>query len=133
MSVDLVLDLVGGVRHVDGRVGVRGGHLGLCTLERWQELAVQEAWLRVFELVGNVSRQPELSTHVISMNKVQKDKKCYSDLRMGPGQWHKGSNRGCRASPQRSGGTSWRTKERLGRQRSGICQCCPCWVEIQIR
>jgi hypothetical protein len=70
MSVDLVLDLVGGVRHVDGRVRVRGGHLGLCTLKRWQELAVQEAGFRVFELVGNVSRQPELSTHVISMNKV---------------------------------------------------------------
>ena len=60
MSVDLVLDLVRGIRHVDRRIGVRGGHLGLSTLERWQEFAVQETWLGVFELVRDVSSKSEL-------------------------------------------------------------------------
>lgn len=61
MSVDLVLDLVRSVRHVNGRVGIRGRHLGLGTLQSRQELAVQEAWLGVFEFVCYISSQPELS------------------------------------------------------------------------
>ncbi len=48
MSIDFVLDLVGGVSHVDGRVGIGRGHLALSALKGWQELAVDEGWFGVF-------------------------------------------------------------------------------------
>ena len=58
--VDLVLDLVGRIRHVDGRVGIRRRHFALGALQGGQELAVEEAWLGVLELLGNVTCETEL-------------------------------------------------------------------------
>jgi hypothetical protein len=67
MSVNLVLNLVGGIRHVNGRVRVRSRHLGLRALKRGQKFAMQQTRLGVFELVCYVSGQSELRLHVISM------------------------------------------------------------------
>ena len=55
MLVDLVLDLLGGVRHVHGGVGQRAGHLATATLQGREELAVQQRGLHVAQTRGNVS------------------------------------------------------------------------------
>lgn len=60
MSVDFVLDLIGGVSQVNGRVGVGRRHLGLRALKGWQELAVDERGFGVFELGGGVSSESEV-------------------------------------------------------------------------
>lgn len=58
--VDLVLDLVGRVGHVNSGVGVGCRHFSLCALERRKELAVQQSWLGVLELVSNITGQSEV-------------------------------------------------------------------------
>ena len=60
MLVDLVLDLRGGIVHVDARVDVGRAHLRLRALERGEELGVDERGLRVLELDGDVAREPEV-------------------------------------------------------------------------
>jgi hypothetical protein len=58
--VDLVLDLVRRVRHVDRAVRVARAHLRLRALQRGEELGVHERGLRVLELLRDVTRQPEV-------------------------------------------------------------------------
>lgn len=48
MFIDLVLDLIRSIRHVDGGVRIGCGHLGLRTLERGDEFGVEEAGFGVF-------------------------------------------------------------------------------------
>lgn len=60
VPVDLVLDLVRRVRHVDARVLVRRAHLRLRALQRREELGVDQRRLGVLELHRDVPRQPEV-------------------------------------------------------------------------
>ena len=58
--VDLVLDLVGRVVHVNAGVRVRRAHLRLRALQCGEKFGVQQRGLRVLELHGDVARQPEV-------------------------------------------------------------------------
>lgn len=60
VRVDLLLDLGGRVGHVDARVLVRGGHLGLGAGERGNEGRVDERRLAVLEPLRDLARQPEV-------------------------------------------------------------------------
>lgn len=64
MSIDLVLDLVRGIAHKYTRVGVRGAHLRLGSLEGREESRVDECGLGVLEFLGDVSRQSEVGVLV---------------------------------------------------------------------
>jgi hypothetical protein len=146
---DFVLDLVGGVSHVDGRVRVGGGHLGLGTLKSRQELAVDKGRFRVLELGSDVAGEAELWR---LWDVSDRDATAWSEgvfnSRKGPvircgndavssfmglrrrsyslDQWRKESNKGKSYRIQRSAGKSSRTTEPLGRQRSGVCRHCRC-------
>jgi len=60
MAVDLILNLIRGIAHVYARVDVRCAHLCLRTLQRGEELGVQQGRLRVSQLVCHVTRQAEV-------------------------------------------------------------------------
>lgn len=60
MRVNLLLDLIGFVRHEDTSVSVTGTHFGLGTLQRREEFRVNQGGLRVFELLGDISSQAEI-------------------------------------------------------------------------
>lgn len=64
MSIDLVLDLVRGITHKDTRVGIRGAHLRLWSLESGEESRVDQCGFGVFEFLGDVSRQSEVGVLV---------------------------------------------------------------------
>lgn len=58
--VDLVLDLVGGVGHVDGGVLVAGAHLGVMAEQGGDELGVDQGRLWELEPGGNVPGDAEV-------------------------------------------------------------------------
>lgn len=60
VSVNLVLDLVGCIRHVDGAVHIGCAHLGPGTLQRGEEFRVQERGFGVSEFGGDVTREAEV-------------------------------------------------------------------------
>lgn len=60
MAVDLVLNLIRGVAHVYARVDVRRAHLCLRSLQRGEELGVQQGRLRISQLVRDVTRQAKI-------------------------------------------------------------------------
>jgi len=60
MSIDLILDLVRGIRHEDTRVRIRSAHFRLGTLEGGEELGMDQSRFRIFELRGYVSGQTEI-------------------------------------------------------------------------
>jgi hypothetical protein len=59
-SVDLLLDLCGGVGEEDGGVFVRGGHLRLRALQRREERRVHQRWLDVAQPRRHVPRHTEI-------------------------------------------------------------------------
>lgn len=59
-AAHLVLDLLGGVGEVDGRVLAAGAHLGVEALERRDELAVQQSGLGVLETRRDIARHSEV-------------------------------------------------------------------------
>ena len=60
MLVDLTFDLVRSIRHEDARIRVRSAHFRLGTLERREELGVDQGRFRIFELRSYISRQTEV-------------------------------------------------------------------------
>ena len=60
MAVDLILNLIRGIAHVYARVDIRRTHLCLRTLQRGEELGVQQGRLRVSQLLRDVTRQAEI-------------------------------------------------------------------------
>ena len=60
MFVDLVFDLIGCICHVDGRVGIRSGHLRLGPLKRREEFGVNERGLGVLELLCHIPGKSEI-------------------------------------------------------------------------
>lgn len=60
ITIDLVLDLVSGISHEDGR-GVNGSaHLGLRTLKSREETSVDQGWLGVLETLSNITSETEI-------------------------------------------------------------------------
>lgn len=66
--VDLLLDLLGRVGDIDGRVGVACAHLGLGALQSWEELRVNECGLAPAQAGRHVTRQAEV--RVLSIKAV---------------------------------------------------------------
>ena len=60
MFVDLVFDLIGLVRHEYATIGVACAHFGLGTLKSREEFGVDQSWLGVLELWGNVASEAEI-------------------------------------------------------------------------
>jgi len=60
MFVDLVFDLIGLVRHEYAAIGVACAHFGLGTLKSREEFGVDQSWLGVLELWGNVASEAEI-------------------------------------------------------------------------
>ena len=60
MSINLILDLVRGIAHEYTRIGIRGAHLRLWSLEGRKETRVDECRFGVLEFLGDVSRQSEV-------------------------------------------------------------------------
>ena len=60
MPVNLVLDLVGSIRHEDARIDVGRAHFRLRPLKGGEELGMDQSGLGVFELRCYVSRQAEV-------------------------------------------------------------------------
>lgn len=60
MLIDLILDLVCRIGHVDRRVGITGAHLRLRALQGGEELRVNEQRLGVLELGGNITGETEI-------------------------------------------------------------------------
>jgi len=60
MFINLVLNLIQGIRHEDTRIRVRGTHFRLRTLKGGEELGVDQSRFRVFEFCGHISCQTEV-------------------------------------------------------------------------
>lgn len=95
MPIDLVLDLRGGVAHVDRRVRVARTHLRLRALERGEELRVQQRRLGVLELLRDVAREPEVGVLVDRAGDQAGDvRRRAEDLREGVGEGGRGLDGG---------------------------------------
>jgi hypothetical protein len=94
MAVDLILDLIRCVVHVYARVDVRRAHLCLRALQRGEELCVQQARLRVPQLVRDVARQAEIRILVDrTWNQARDVGLCTENLREGVGKGRRGLDR----------------------------------------
>mmetsp|Transcript_24935 Transcript_24935/g.44884 ORF Transcript_24935/g.44884 Transcript_24935/m.44884 type:complete len:228 (-) Transcript_24935:1669-2352(-) len=66
MGFDFPFNFLGRVRQEDCRVGIATAHLSLCSLERWEELGMDQRWLALqrmvawYQLVGNVARESKV-------------------------------------------------------------------------
>ena len=90
--VDLLLDLLGRVGDIDGRVGVACAHLGLGALQCWEELRVDECGLAPAQAGRHVTRQAEV--RVLSIKAIGVSAIVNKGTRQGgggggaqPGQW----------------------------------------------
>ena len=60
MTIDLILDLVRSVRHVNTGVRIGGAHLALRTLQGGEKPSMKKRGLRILELDGNIPCQSEI-------------------------------------------------------------------------
>lgn len=91
VSVDLVLDLIGGVGQQDGALCDGGGHLALGTLQSREELGVKQGWLGVLELVGDVASETEVGILINGARDKARDVVgSAKDLREGVGEGRSG-------------------------------------------
>lgn len=60
IPIDLILDLIRGIRHINRRIRIRRTHLGRCALKCGKELGMQERGFRVSKLRGNIASQTEI-------------------------------------------------------------------------
>lgn len=60
IAIDLVLDLVSGISHEDGRRVNGSAHLGLRTLKSREETSVDQRWLGILETLSNITSETEI-------------------------------------------------------------------------
>lgn len=58
--INLILDLIGCIAHVDTRIRITRAHLCLRALEGREELAMHQRRFREFEFLSDVAREPEI-------------------------------------------------------------------------
>lgn len=71
MRFDLLGNLLRIVSHEDGRVFVRGRHLGIGTLKGGEEFRVEEGGLFVAQSVRGISREQELKVSFCNLIKLE--------------------------------------------------------------
>ena len=91
MLIDLILDLIGLVRHEDAAIGVARAHLRLRALQSGEEARVKEGGLGVLELAGDVAREAEVRVLIDCAGDERGDVgRGAEDLREGVGEGGRG-------------------------------------------